>query len=56
MVTAQKACTWMCVGILFLWLVLPFIITGIVLLLIALGIMQPTTEAIVQVIWSVISS
>jgi len=40
MVEAKTACAWMCIGILFLWLILPWILLVVFLLLNALGIIQ----------------
>lgn len=47
MVEAKTACVWMCLGILFLWLILPWILLVVFLLLNALGIIQLESEAIV---------
>ena len=47
MVEAKTACAWMCIGILFLWLILPWILLVIFLLLHALGIIQLESQSIV---------
>ena len=53
MVEAKTACAWMCIGILFLWLILPWILLVIFLLLHALGIIQLESQAIV-ILWELL--
>jgi len=48
MVDAKTACAWMCIGILFLWFILPWILLVIFLLLHAVGIIQLESQAMVM--------